>query len=63
MPRYRVTTRNEEMTIPAARFERDGAGTRFYDGNDQPIAAFSDGTVSSVIDLALISDEPEGGEE
>lgn len=50
MPRYKITRKSDNATavIEAARYERDGAGDRFYDENENIVSAFSDGILSDV---------------
>lgn len=53
---YTVTRRDGAAgTITAARFETDGAGTRFYGDDGGIIAAFSDGQIASVHDADALS--------
>ena len=54
---YRIYHRRlGTTTIEAHRYVQDGSGTRFYDANDQQIASFYDGEITSVMPAAVAFD-------
>jgi hypothetical protein len=59
MKEYNVTLKNGSVvTVPAARFESDGSGARFFDEDDQLVASWADGQVAGIVDSAFAATPP-----
>ena len=63
MNTYKVTTKYQVLEVEAASFQQDGSGTRFYDDNNELIAAFYDGVVYSVFKVTTVAAEQTTQEE